>query len=305
MRVRLLGTAAGGGFPQWNCGCPNCRTVRAGEARASARTQTSVALSADGRRWFLIGASPDIRTQIESFPLLHPQGKVRGSAIEGILLTCADLDHVLGLFVLREGGTLHIHATPAVQISLCQGLGLEAVLHKYCRLKWHEPPDQPEPLRLGNRQPSGLLFQAFPVPGNPPKYMEGMATTGPGDCIGYLIKDERTRGRLAVLPGSMAFDAALGRRLKDCDVVLFDGTFWSEEELIRLGAGNTAASAMGHLPVGGFEGSLVPLARLPARRKIYLHINNTNPILLDDSPERRQVDACGVEVGRDGLELEV
>src|SRR5689334_20164676 len=140
MRVRLLGTAAGGGFPQWNCGCVNCQAVRSGDGRASARTQTCVALSADGERWFLIGASPDIRAQFESFPPLRPEGRVRGSAVEGVLLAGADLDHVLGLFILREGGALCVHATAAVRRSVCDGLRLDAVLARYCRLEWREPP---------------------------------------------------------------------------------------------------------------------------------------------------------------------
>jgi pyrroloquinoline quinone biosynthesis protein B len=135
--------------------------------------------------------------------------------------------------------------------------------------------------------------------------MEGKVDPDPGDCVGYIIEDERTMGRLAVLPGAAALGADVLRRLQGCDVALIDGTFWSENELSELGAGDTPASAMGHLPVGGAGGSLSLIAGLSARRKIYLHINNTNPILLDDSPQRRQVEACGVEVGRDGLELEV
>jgi pyrroloquinoline quinone biosynthesis protein B len=303
MRVRLLGTAAGGGFPQWNCGCPNCRAVRAGEPRASARTQACVAIGADEERWFLVGASPDIRAQIESFPPLHPRGGVRGSPIEGILLTGADLDHVLGLFALREGGALHIHATATVRRALCEGLGLEAVLRHYCQVEWHEPPDRPAPLLLRDGQPSGLLFEAFPAPGKPPRYREGTVVPSPGDCIGYLIGDPTTGGRLAVLPSAALLDGDVLRRLHECDALLIDGTFWSEDELAGLGASDTPASAMGHLPVGTAGGSLDLIARLPARRKIYLHVNNTNRMLLDDSPERRQVEARGVEVGRDGLEF--
>ncbi len=305
MRVRLLGTAAGGGFPQWNCGCLNCRAVRSGEARASARTQTCVAVSADERRWFLIGASPDIRAQIESFPPLQPADEVRGSMIDGILLTGADLDHVLGLFTLREGGGLRIHATATVRRALSDGLRLETVLGHYCRLEWLEPPDRSGPLPLRDGRPSGLRYEAFPAPGKPPKYMQGQVDPAADDCIGYVLEDERTLGRMAVLPCAAALTAEVLRQLRGCDVVLFDGTFWSENELSELHAGETPASAMGHLPVGGADGSLERIAQLPARRKIYLHINNTNPILLDDSPQRRQVDAYGVEVGRDGLELEV
>jgi pyrroloquinoline quinone biosynthesis protein B len=303
MHVRLLGTAAGGGFPQWNCGCLNCRTARSDPDRAAARLQTCIALSADGRRWFLVGASPDIRSQIESFPPLRGGGSERGSAVEGILLAGADLDHVLGHFVLREGGRLCVHATPAVRRSVCEGLRLEAVLARYCRLEWLEPPDRSAPLRLADGRPSGLLVEAFPAPGKPPRYREGSADPDPRDCVGYLVEDQETRGRLAVLPGVAALDASILRRLHGCDAVLIDGTFWSEHELAEAGAGDATASGMGHLPVGGPVGSLGSVARLPARRKIYLHINNTNPMLLEDSRQRQEVEAAGIEVGWDGLEL--
>jgi len=305
MRVRLLGTAAGGGFPQWNCGCPNCRTVRSGAAVAAPRTQASVAISADGRAWFLIGASPDIRSQIESFAPLRGDPEVRGSAVEGVLLAGADLDHVLGLFLLREGWRLCVHATAATHRALRDGLRLDSVLGCYTHLEWREPPGQPGPLRLGDGGPSGLLYAAFPVPGKPPRYREREVNPSPGDCVGYRFDDPATGGRLAVLPGAAALDAPLLDRLRECDALLIDGTFWSEHELAELGTGAAPASAMGHLPVSGPGGSLDIVAGLPALRKIYIHINNTNPILIDGSPERREVEARGVEVGRDGLEFEV
>ena len=245
MHVRLLGTAAGGGFPQWNCGCLNCRTARSDPRRAVARMQTCVAVSADGRRWFLVGASPDIRSQIESFPPLRGNGSVRGSALEGILLAGADLDHVLGLFVLREASRLCILATTAVRRSVREGLRLDVVLTRYRRLEWLEPPDRLTPLRLADGSPSGLLLEAFPAPGKPPRYREGSADPDPGDCVGYLVEDQQTRGRLAILPGVAAIDAPILRRLHGCDAVLIDGTFWSEHELSEVGAGNTPASADG------------------------------------------------------------
>jgi pyrroloquinoline quinone biosynthesis protein B len=303
MHVRLLGTAAGGGFPQWNCGCVNCRTARSDPDRAAPRLQTCIAVSADGRRWFLVGASPDLRSQIESFPPLRGDGPVRGSALEGILLAGADLDHVLGLFLLREAGRLRVLATAAVRRSLREGLHLEEVLARYGRLEWLEPPDRPAPLGLDDGGPSGLLLEAFPAPGKPPRYREDSADPDPGDCVGYLLEDARTHGRLAILPGAAALDATILRRLHGCDALLIDGTFWSEHELAESGAGGATAAQMGHLPIGGPGGSLESIARLPALRKIYLHINNTNPMLLEGSPQRRAVEAAGIEVGRDGLEF--
>jgi pyrroloquinoline quinone biosynthesis protein B len=305
MHVRLLGTAAGGGFPQWNCGCSHCRMARSGVAGAAPRTQASVAISGDGQAWFLVGASPDIRYQIESFSPLRGDPAVRGSAIEGVLLAGADLDHVLGLFLLRESGSLCVHATVATRRALCEGLRFDAVFSCFAHLEWRSPPEQPGPLRRGDGRPSGLLYAAFPVPGKPPRYREREVAPNPGDCIGYRFDDPATGGRLAVLPGAAALDAALLDRLRDCDVLLIDGTFWSEHELAALGTGAAPSSAMGHLPVGGQGGSLGMITALPASRKIYIHINNTNPILIEGSPERREVEARGVEVGRDGLEFEI
>ncbi len=301
MRVRLLGTAAGGGFPQWNCACSICRAARTG--RAAPRTQFGVALSADERCWFLIGASPDLSAQIETFAPLRSEGRVRGSAIEGVLLTGADLDHVLGLLLLREGDRLHVHATRSVRRALTEGLALDSVLSRYCGVEWLEPPERLEPLNDRDGRPSGLLYEAFPVPGKPPRYREGRAAPDPGDCIGYRIVDERTGGRLVVVPGAAAIDAALARRLAECDALLIDGTFWSESEMRDAGVGSALASEMGHIPVGGPRGSLCLVSRLAANKIIYVHINNTNPILLDESAQRQEVTGAGVEVGRDGLEV--
>jgi pyrroloquinoline quinone biosynthesis protein B len=305
MRVKLLGTAAGGGFPQWNCDCPNCLAARAGEPRASPRLQCCVAIGDDdGRRWFLIGASPDIRAQLEMLP--RPSGgRSRGSVVEGVLLPSADLDQALGLFALREGDPIRVFATPAVQRALREGLNLDGVLGEYCGVEWPPlPVDRPGELTWHDGALSGITCRAFAVPGKPPRYRERAATPDPLDSVGFRLVDERTGGRLIVAPGLAGLDDALVGRLADCDVLLLDGTFWGERELeeVRRQA-STPASAMGHLPVGGPGGSLERLADLPVPRKIYLHINNTNPMLLDDSPERKEFEAAGFEVGRDGLEF--
>ena len=250
-----------------------------------------------------MGASPDVRSQLEALPAPAAGGAVRRSPVEGVLLACADLDHVLGLLSLREGGRLHIHATPAVRRAVGEGLALDAVLGAYCGIVWHEPPARLGPFPYGDGRSSGLLYEAFPVPGQPPRYRSGRVAPDPGDGVGYRIVDERTGGRLAVVPGVAALDAVLLRTLAGCDALLIDGTFWSEHELRDAGADGPPASAMGHLPVGGPGGSLDRIARLPARTKLYIHINNTNPMLLDDSPERREIEAAGVGVGRDGMRL--
>ena len=194
---------------------------------------------------------------------------------------------------------------PPSACALDEGLGLNAVLHHYCGLEWCQPPAAHQALRLRNGQPSGLLFEAFPAPGKPPRYREAIASPSPDDTVGYLIEDQTTHGRLAVLPSVACLNEPILERLQHCDAILFDGTFWSENELAETGAGETPASRMGHLPVGGAGGSLRLLASLPARHKIYLHINNTNPILIEDSPERQEVENNGVQVAWDGLELEL
>jgi pyrroloquinoline quinone biosynthesis protein B len=305
MHVRLLGTAAGGGFPQWNCGCFNCEGVRRGTIRARPRTQSCAAISADRRRWFLLNASPDIRVQIESFGPLLPQGTVRGTTIQGILLTNADLDHTLGLLVLREGGGLIVHATLSVRRALDEGLHLTEVLERYCGVDWRSPPASLAPLACADGTASGLSYAAFPVPGKLPRYREGRASTSGDDAVGYQFVDKSTGRKLVYIPGLAAISRDVLTQLEDADVLLLDGTFWSEEEMQIVGAGKSSAREMGHLPVGPEDGSLSTVSSLPAVRKIYIHINNTNPMLREDSAERRAVEKAGAEVGWDGQEFSV
>jgi pyrroloquinoline quinone biosynthesis protein B len=306
MRVRLLGTAAGGGFPQWNCNCENCRGLRAGTIQARPRTQSCMALSVDDRHWFLLNASPDIRIQIESFPPLIPPSDVwRGTSVAGVLLTDADLDHTLGLFLLREGLPLTIYATTFVRHALTAGLTLSATLECYCNVQWREPAHELTPLRYEDGSASGLSYAAYPIAGKPPRYMELHAVPQPGDRVGYRFVDEKTGGRLLFLPGLAFFDEVTQTYLQECDALLLDGTFWDEREMEERLVGTTPASQMGHLPVGGPYGSLAYIASLPIARKIYTHINNTNPMLVEDSAERAAVRAAGVEIGWDGLELTV
>lgn len=297
MHVRLLGTAAGGASPQWNCNCRICLAVRAGAVRP--RTQSCAAVSADGTHWFLLNASPDLRIQIESFPpLLPPLGVTRGTPIQGVLLTNADLDHVLGLLLLREGGRVAIHAAAPVRQTLVEAFTLLPTLESYTTLSWLEPPAELSPLHCADGTDSGLRYAAWPLPGKPPRY----AKSGPipGDCVAYQIMDARTGGRLLYMPEVGVLTPALIARMGACDLLLFDGTFWSEDEMERQGVGHATAARMGHLPVSGSEGSLTVLATLDVRQRVYVHINNTNPILLDDSPERTAVERAGVKVGMDG-----
>jgi pyrroloquinoline quinone biosynthesis protein B len=303
MQVRLLGTAAGGGFPQWNCGCNVCAAARSGErpVRAVARSQSSAAVSADGVHWFLLNASPDVRYQIESFEPLRTVEARRGSRIRAVLLTNADLDHVLGLLTLREGERLRVHATAAVRGALERGLRLTNVLENYCGVEWVQPSPEMSPLLLANGGHSGLSYAAIPVAGKAPRYMAGAEGKAVGYSIGYRIVDESTGGCLIYLPDLSPLSADVLARVGVCDLMLVDGTFWSDDEMQSSEVGTLTAAAMDHLPVGGAGGSLARLAGLPVGQKVFVHINNTNPMLLEDSPQRAAVEAAGARVGFDGM----
>jgi pyrroloquinoline quinone biosynthesis protein B len=296
MWLRVLGSAAGGGFPQWNCACPGCRAVREGSRPCRPRTQSSVAVSADRRRWFLLNASPDVRTQIESFPAMHPRGD-RATPLEAVLLTDAELDHTLGLLLLREGRGVDVHATEAVRDTLANGTAVLRTLEAYCPVRWHlVVPGADAPLS------DGLSYRAFDVPTT--KRARFGSGAEKGRVVGYRLTDERS-GRTAVyLPGVQAL-MPVRDELDDCACLLVDGTCWRDDELVQLGLAGKTAREMGHLPIDGPGGSLEQLAPLPIDRKIYIHINNTNPILLEDSPERRTVEQHGMEVAMDGLELRI
>ncbi len=297
MWVRVLGAAAGGGFPQWNCNCPQCQAMRDGSRPCSSRTQSSVAVSADYRRWFLLNASPDIRAQIESFPALHPHG-VRDTPLQAVLLTDAELDHTLGLMLLREGDDLEVHATAAVYETLFSGTSLLQTLSAFTHVEWRKVTSETEVSLAG-----GLSYRAFPVSTD----KQARFGTGEGEesVVGYRITDEHTGRSLVYIPGAQQLTASVLAQLEDCACLLFDGTCWQDDELIRLGVASRTSRDMGHLPISGADGSLEQLAPLPIGRKIYIHINNTNPILLEDSPERRIVGEHGFEVAEDGLELEI
>lgn len=295
MLLRVLGSAAGGGSPQWNCGCPVCAAVRAGAA--APRTQSSVAVSVDREHWFLINASPDVRAQIESCPDLHPRGD-RTTPLDAVLLTDAELDHTLGLLLLREATALRLYATPAVHKTLCDGSGLLRTLERYCPVQWHPViPDADMALA------DGLSCRAFDVPTT----KRDRFGTGEdhGRVVGYRLTDERRGTTLVYLPGVPALTPTVRAGIQGCDCLLIDGTCWRDDELVRLGLAGKTSRAMGHLPIDGPDGSLAQLPSLGVRRTIFVHMNNTNPILLPDTPERRVVTECGMAVATDGLEVEV
>jgi pyrroloquinoline quinone biosynthesis protein B len=297
MWVRVLGSAAGGGFPQWNCACPCCRAVRDGSRPARPRTQSSVAVSPDRRRWFLLNASPDVHAQIEAFPALHPADG-RAVPLEAVLLTDAELDHTLGLLLLREAGGLVVHATEATRDTLYEGTGLLRTLEAYCPVTWR-PVGPGVDVPLGG----GLSYRAFDVPTT--KRARFGAGNEKGRVVGIRLTDERSGRVLVYLPAVQALTGDVREQLDGCACLLLDGTCWSDDELIRLGVGTRTAREMGHLPIGGPAGSLEQLAPLAVERTVYVHLNNTNPVLVEDAPERRLVEQHGREIAVDGLELQL
>ena len=307
MRVRVLGSAAGGGFPQWNCGCGNCVGARRGDPALRARTQESIAVSADGASWFLINCSPEVRAQIEGFPALWPR-EPRHSPIAGIVLTNGDLDHCLGLLSLRESHPLVVYATESVRAGFTEDNVLYRTLARFPgQVTWRR-------LELGREQPLGdggdgpgarLRVTAVPAAGKRPLHLEATRSASPEDNVGLVIGDQTNGARLAYFSGVAGPSPELERAAADqgTGALFFDGTFWSSDELIAAGLGTRRAEEMAHWPIGGPAGSLTFLARARARRRILIHVNNTNPILRADGPERRALTAEGVEVAEDGLEL--
>jgi pyrroloquinoline quinone biosynthesis protein B len=306
MQVKILGSAAGGAFPQWNCACSNCRAVRAGTFHGKPRTQTQVALTDNGRSWFLLGASPDLRFQIEATPELHPREGVRQSPIAGVALANADLDHVLGLLLLRELQPLRVHATASVRRILREQNSMFGMLQRIPQQTvWTDFELGKEiPFCNAKGEDFGLRCQPWPLGAHYPAYVTSnrQAQLSPGEAsLGFFIKST-SAARLAYLPAVPEITDSLLEQLNASDVVLFDGTFWSNDELIRVQGSGQTAPQMGHVPV---EETLIKLAGVRRPRKIFLHINNTNPMLDEASDQYRQVRGAGWEVAEDGWQFDL
>jgi pyrroloquinoline quinone biosynthesis protein B len=305
MRAVVLGAAAGGGFPQWNSNAEACRRAREGAQGVAARTQASLALSGDGERWFLINASPDLRQQIQAHKILHPKRALRSSPIEGVILTGADVDAVAGLLHLRERQPFTLYASERV-LDVLKANPIFDVLAEDCVKRQSVPLGRPFEPRHVDGSGSGLAVELFDVPGKVALWLEGGRSPGqlsgePGDTVGVQVRsgDER----LLYIPGCAGMTDALKRRLADASVVLFDGTLWRDDEMIRLGLGPKTGRRMGHMSVSGPDGTLAAFRDIPVKRRILIHINNSNPILLDDSIERAGVEKEGWEVAYDGMEV--
>lgn len=302
MKIRVLGSAAGGGFPQWNCNCRNCDGVRRGTMRASVRTQSSIAVSGDDENWVLFNASPDVLQQIRSFPALQPARALRDTAIRAIVLIDAQIDHTTGLLMLREHRAPHqLWCTAEVREDLSAGNPLFGVLGHYCGIDWHEVPLAG---RFDIAGVPGVAFDALPLTSNAPPYSPQRDQARAGDNIGVTLRDRKSGRRVFYAPGLGEMEPHVWAAMQAADCVLVDGTLWTDDEMIRLGASQKTSRAMGHLPQSGPGGMIEWLDRLPATtRKVLIHINNTNPILDEDSAERAVLAAHGIEVSWDGMEL--
>jgi pyrroloquinoline quinone biosynthesis protein B len=304
MYIQILGSAAGGGFPQWNCNCRNCRGVRDGSVRAQARSQSSIALSDNGVDWILCNASPDIRAQLESFPALQPARTLRDTAIGAIILLDSQIDHTTGLLTLREGCPHQVWCTAMVHQDLSSGFPLFPMLSHWNGGLQHNL------IELGGTPFQipvcpNLRFTAIALRSSAPPYSPHRGNPHPGDNIGLFIEDLRTGGSLFYAPGLGQVDAELLAWMGRADCLLVDGTLWRDDEMRVCEVGDKLGSEMGHLPQSGPGGMIEVLDGLPAKRKILIHINNTNPILDVDSPERAELAAHGIDVAWDGMSIQL
>jgi len=301
----VLGSAAGGGFPQWNSNAPACRRARAGDKTAVPRTQASLVVSANGRDWFVLNASPDLRLQIEAASVLHPRNGLRSSPIAGVLVPGGDVDAVAGLLHLRERHRFSVYA-PARVLAVIAANPIFQVLAPDCVERVELPLDRRIEL-AGTAGPSGMAVIAFAVPSKVPLYLEtggqdpGIAEEG--DAVGLQIIDSETGKSFFFIPGCAVMTDPLRQRLTGSELVFFDGTLWRDDEMIRLGVGNKTGRRMGHISMSGDDGAIAAFRDLGVKRRIFIHINNSNPVLLDDSPERQLAEAAGWEIAYDGMEV--
>lgn len=302
MRIIVLGSGAGGGFPQWNCNCPNCSGLRAQTIKASPRTQSSLAVSDGGSNWLLVNASPDLRAQLEACPALQPARAVRDTAIAAVLIVDAQIDHSTGLMTLREHTQrLPVYCTPSVYSDLTTGYPLLKVLESYCGVDWH-PIDAIGGIPIEIPELPGLRLHPIPLPSEAPPYSPRRHHPAEDDTIGLVFVDHASGRRCLYAPGLGEWTDRVALEAERADCVLIDGTLWHDNELADRGAAKKTGREMGHLAQSGAGGILDRLTSLPGR-KILIHINNTNPILDEESPERARLAEAGIEVAYDGMEI--
>jgi pyrroloquinoline quinone biosynthesis protein B len=306
VQIVVLGSGAGGGFPQWNSNAPGCRRARRGDPAARPRTQTSLAVSADGRAWFLLNAAPDIRAQIDANEALWPKEGLRSSPIAGVVLTGGDVDAVAGLLTLRERHRFAVYATEEVHAVLAAN-SIFRVLAPDCVARRRLPLGTRLPLATQEGSESGLAVEAFAVPGKVPLWLEhegeDPGLVEGGHTVGLELSEPASGARMLFIPGCAAVTQRLAARLRGAPLVFFDGTLWRDDEMLRAGVGTKTGRRMGHMSMSGEGGVIAAFRDLGVARKVFVHINNTNPVLLEDSPERAEAEAAGWIVAHDGMEL--
>jgi pyrroloquinoline quinone biosynthesis protein B len=306
MKIKVLGSSAGGGFPQWNCNCRNCDGVRNGTLKAQRRTQSSIVVSANGEDWLLVNASPDLLAQIAAHPELQPARRVRDSGIAAVITMDAQIDHVTGLLMLRERDTpLPLYVTDAVLQDLSSGLPVVSILAHYCGVERHVIPLDGASFAVPALP--GIRIEALPLSSKAPPYSPHREAPQRGDNIGLTFIDEHSGKRAFYAPGLGALEPHVLEAMNAADLLLVDGTLWTPDEMIELGLSKKTAANMGHLAQTGAGGMIDVLDSIERAgvRKVLIHINNTNPILIEDGPERRRLAEHGIEVAFDGLAFEL
>ena len=308
MKIKVLGSAAGGGFPQWNCNCNNCQAVRAETPGYTARTQSSIAISDGSDNWILVNASPDILTQIKNTPELQPNRGPRDSGIAAVILMDAQIDHATGLLMMREGKTpMRLYTTPAVHEDLSQGLPLLPTLEFYCGVKW-TPLNTDSDASFSISPLDSIRITTFPLVSKAPPYSPSRNAQRRGDNIGLLIEDIQNGNKVFYAPGLGEITPDLLPYMNQADVLMVDGTFWTEDEMVSQGFSKKMAADMGHLPQTDKpdqpgSGMISQLAQFKKQRKVLIHINNTNPILNEHGEERATLAKHDIEVSFDGMEI--
>lgn len=304
MFVHVLGSGAGGGFPQWNCNCVNCKGVREGTIKASPRTQSSIAVSANGTDWILFNTSPDIKKQLDDFPALQPAREVRDTAITAIVITDAQIDHVTGMLTLREHNKpWEVYTTKAVYEDLTTGFPVFNILGHFRGINHHEIATDQSSFTIPTAE--GLVFTAVPLKSEAPPYSPHRHNTVPGDNIGMRIEDTRTGKNLFYAPGLGVAEPHVLEYMRNADCVLVDGTVWTDDEMSHEGISNKRAQEMGHLDQSSKGGIMEILSSMDKPQKFLIHINNTNPILNEDSPQRKMLNDAGINVSYDGMDIEL
>jgi len=304
VEILVLGAAAGGGFPQWNCNCDNCRAFWSGDAQLVSQTQSSIAVSADGARYVLFNASPDLRKQIEDNPALHPKSGLRHSPLSAAVLTNGDVDHVAGLLNLRESQPLSLYATSRIHEVLSANTVFNVLNPDFVDRRTFRLNEAVE-LKDQSGASLGLTLTVFPVPGKVALWLEDKSAgdnfgTVDEDTVGLEISDGAGK-RVYHIPGCARMTPELAARLDGADLIFFDGTLWTDDEMIRQKVGIKTGQRMGHMSISGPEGSMAAFADLKIARRIFIHLNNTNPVLRRDAPERAEVEAAGWEIAHDGM----